>query len=114
MPPRGFEDLAKGAFDVIKIALGTRKAEAMYRPKTGGSFPLQGVFDDRAQEVDPDTEQPIDSNIFTFGVKLDDITSGLPDKGDRIIIKNVLYKVIRALEDGVPGVSTVLVLHKDE
>jgi len=113
MSPNDFEDLAKGAFDIIKTSLGTKVLEATYKPKQGGAFKLRGVFDDRAQEIDPDTEQHVSSNVFTFGIKLDDIPN-LPVKGDKVVIKNQLYRVIEALEDGVPGVSTVLVLHRIE
>ena len=110
MPPQDFEDLAKGAFDSIKCGLGI---DVSYRPKLGGVFSIRGVFDDRAQEVDPDTEQPVSSNIFTLGIKLDDIPRA-PVKGDRVIIKKQVYKVINALEDGVPDASVVLVMHKVE
>ena len=108
MPPRDFEDLAKCAFDSIKNALGV---DLTYQPKIGGVFAIKGVFDDRAQEVDPDTEQPVSSNIFTLGIKLDDIPRP-PVKGDKVVIKKQLYRVINALEDGVPDASVVLVLHR--
>lgn len=109
MPPIDFETLAKTAFDKIKVNLGI---DVNYRPKSGGSFQIRGVFDDRAQEVDPDTEIAVSSNIFTLGVKLDDLPRK-PEKGDRATIKNVTYRVIDSLEDGVPDASTVLILHKE-
>jgi len=111
VPPINFEDLAKCAFDEIKTGLGTKKNAVCYQPKTGGVTKLFGIFDDRAQEVDPDTERTVSSNVYTLGIKLDDLPLE-PCKGDLVIIKNIKYKVIDALEDGVPGVSTVLVLHK--
>lgn len=108
MPPIDFEDLAKPAFDQIKDSLGMA---VTYEPKAGGSFPIRGVFDDRIQEVDPDTEVPVSSNIYSLGVKLDDLPFE-PEKGDAVIIKNVKYKVIDSREDGAHGVSTFLILHK--
>jgi hypothetical protein len=108
MPPDDFEALAKGAFDSIKCTLGVA---AIYRPKAGGVITLRGVFDNRAQEVDPDTERPVSSNVYTLGVKLDDLPNP-PAKGDKITIREKLYKVIDALEDGVPDASVVLVLHE--
>lgn len=110
MPPKGFEDLAQGAFKVIKKTMGTNKL-VLYKPKVGGSFPLKGIFDDRAQEVDPDTERTVSSNVFTLGIQLTDLPS-LPVKGDIVLIDTQDYRVIDALEDGVPGVSTVLILHR--
>jgi hypothetical protein len=109
MPPIDFEDLAKSAFDEIKCTLGIA---ATYLPKAGGQYEIRGVFDDRAQEVDPDTEIPISSNIYTFGLKLADIPF-VPKKGDKLVIKNISYLVINSLEDGVPDASTVLVMHKE-
>lgn len=108
MPPVDFEFLAKGAFDQIKCGLGI---EAVYKPKKGGSFKIRGIFDDRIQEVDPDTEIPVSSNVFSLGIKLDDLPL-VPEKGDEVIIKNFVYQVIDSQEDGVPGVSTFLILHK--
>lgn len=109
--PIDFEALAKNAFDEIKCTLGI---EALYRPKAGGQFSIRGVFDDRAQEVDPDTEIPVSSNVYSLGIKLADISPFKPTKGDKVIIKNVSYRVIDSLEDGVPDASTVLILHKLE
>ena len=108
MPPIDFDVLAASAFDQIKCVLGI---EALYLPKAGGQIVLRGVFDDQVQEVDPDTEKVISSNIFTFGLKLSDIPNK-PLKGDKLIIRNVAYQVIESREDGVPDVSTVLILHK--
>lgn len=108
MPPINFEDLAEKAFDAIQDTLST---DAIYKPKAGGQFKIRGPFDDRAQQVDPDTEQVISSNIFTFGLQLSDLKSP-PKKGDSLVVKNQTYKVIDSQEDGVPGVSVVLILHK--
>ena len=111
MSPVAFEDLAKTAFDKIKNTLGTKENEAFYKPKVGGSYPIRGVFDDSAREVDPDTERVISSNSFTFGIKLDDLPFS-PVKGDTVVIKNISYRIVDAVEDGVSGASVVLVLHR--
>ena len=111
MPPKSFEDHAKDCFDAIKKNLGTKPSEVIYKPKLGGTFPILGIFGDNAQEVDVNGERTISSNVYTLGIKLDDLPR-LPVKGDRVTIKKVDYKVIDNLEDGVPGVSTVLILHK--
>lgn len=109
MPPIDFEKLTKHAFDRIKSAIGT---EATYLPKTGGIFTIRGVFDDRAEQVDADGERLISSNLFTFGIKLDDLPAA-PKKGDKVRIDGVTYRVIESVEDGVPDVSAVLIMHKD-
>lgn len=111
MPPKDFEDHAKDAFDRIKNSVGTKLNEITYQHKSGGTANIKGIFDDRAQDVDPDTEQPVSSNVYTLGIKLDDLLKA-PVKGDKITIKKKLYRVVDALEDGIPGVSTVLVLHR--
>jgi len=108
MPPFDFDKLAKTAFRRIKKALGT---PVTYKPKKGGEFNFKAVFDDRAQEVDPDTERPVSSNAFTLGIQLSDIPFE-PEKGDTVIIKQVKYRVENPLEDGVPGVSVVLFMHR--
>lgn len=108
MPPIDFDVLAASAFENIKCALGI---EALYLPKAGGQHTIRGVFDDRVQEVDPDTDKVISSNVYTFGLKLADLPSS-PVKGDKIVIKNIAYQVIDSREDGVPDVSTFLILHK--
>ena len=109
MPPNNtFKDLADGVMDAV---VNTFDTEAIYIPKLGGRFTIVGPFDDRVQEVDPDTEIPISSNVFTFGLQLKQIPN-LPEKGDKLIIDRVNYKVIDSQEDGVPGVSVVLILHK--
>jgi hypothetical protein len=108
MPPVDFANLAASAFDQIKCALSV---EALYMPKTGGQTSIRGPFDDRAQEVDPDTDIVISSNIFTFGLKLSDLSLP-PEKGDKLRINEKNYVVIDVQEDGVEGVSVVLFLHK--
>lgn len=110
MPPNDFESLAKTAFDKIKVGLGI---QVTYKPKVGGIYSIKGVFDDRAREVDPDTEQVVSSNVYSLGIKLDDIPF-TPKKGDTVIIKTKTYRVIESVEDGVPDASTVLILHEVE
>jgi len=109
MPPVEFDEIAGDAFDEIKEAFRTTFT---YQPKAGGIYDnLVGIFDNRAQEVDPDTEQPVSSNVYTLGVKLEDLPFS-PAKGDKTIIGSFSYRVIDVLEDGVEGVSVVLVLHR--
>lgn len=108
MPPVNFEDLAEKAFDAIQVSLST---DAVYIPKAGGLFNIRGPFDDRALQVDPDTQISVSSNVYTFGLQLSDLPVA-PKKGDKLVIKAETYQVIESREDGVPGVSAVLILHK--
>lgn len=107
-----FQDLADCAFDSIKSALGQ---DAIYKTKNGASFSVRGVFSDNHVEVDPDTERLISSNVYAFGMKLKDIPiqNFKPQKGDRLVYNQETYRVIDSREDGVPGVSTELILHKE-
>lgn len=109
MAPVNFESLAKTAFTSVKNVLGT---EVIYTPKTGGIFNIRGVFDDRGEEIDPDSERLISTNAFTLGIKFADLPK-LPVKGDRVQIQGVKYQVINILEDGALDASTVLHLHKE-
>lgn len=109
MAPRDFEILAD---DVIKHATCTLgRGEVRYQPKSGGEHKIRGVFDDRVSEVDPDTEVVVSSNVFTLGIRLADLPEK-PQKGDKVIISEQTYRVIDSQEDGAPGVSVVLFLHK--
>lgn len=108
MPPINFNKLASRAFDNIKRSLSI---DALYLPKSGGQFEIRGPFDNRVQQVDPDIETVVSSNLFSFGLKLEDIPQK-PKKGDKLIVNNITYQVIDSQEDGIEGVSTFLLLHK--
>ena len=103
-----FDKLASTAFDSIKNTLGVN---AEYKPRSGGVFSIRGVFDNRGQEVDPDTEVVISSNVISFGVKLSDLP-GKPIKGDVVTVSQKNYRVVDVQDDGIEGVSAVLILHK--
>jgi len=104
-----FDKHATKAFDAIQRSVSL---DAVYMPKKGGEIKLRGPFDDRVEEIDPDTERVISSNAFSFGLQLSDLPD-MPVKGDKILIKDETYIVVDSREDGVPGVSTVLILHKE-
>lgn len=111
MSPSNFDNICKSAFDTIKGALGVC---VDYFPKAGGHFRPEGPFADNYQSVDPDTEQVVSSQVFTFGLKLADIAPRVPAKGDKLRFDGEDYRVIEVREDGVPGVSVVLYLHKKQ
>lgn len=109
MPPVDFDKLADKVIFHATENLG--RGEIVYKPKKGGEYIIRGVFDDRAEQVDPDTEQVISTNIFTLGIRLADLPDA-PAKGDRVGIGSDWFRVIDCREDGVPGVSAVLYMHK--
>ena len=110
MPPFDFENASKKAFDSIKNTLGI---ELTYFPKVGAPVDIRGVFDDRSIDSDPDTEVRVSSNLYTLGIKFDDLNF-LPAKGDKALIKGIFYLVIDSQEDGVSGASTFLVLQREK
>lgn len=107
MPPNEFDDMA---CDIVDCAIDVFGISAQYRPKAGGSFPIDGIFDNQFEQVDPDTEIVVVSNAPMFDVKTKDLRGGKAEKGDKIKIKEILYKVIDSQEDGVA--ATKLILHK--
>ena len=63
---------------------------------------LNGIFDEIFEQVDPDTEVTVATNLLTVGVHLSDLQFP-PEKFDRIKIRGITYKVIDAQEDGQGG-----------
>ncbi len=109
MPPTDFEKLAEGVIKNATRVLG--RGDVIYKPLSGGEYSIRGIFDDRAQQVDPETEEVVSSNVYTLGIALKDLPVP-PKKGDTVLIANEEYQVISSQEDGAPGVSTALFMHK--
>ncbi len=107
MADSNFEELACDILEASKCAFGI---DATYLPKSGGSFPITGIFDNQFEQVDPDTEQVVASNQVTFGIKLKDLPLP-PRKNDKLKIKDKTFRVIDSQEDGVVG--SLLFLHED-
>lgn len=106
MAPIDFRDCA---CDVLETALCTFGEDVLYLPKSGGRQSIRGIFDNKFEQVDPDTEVVVASNVYTLGIKLADLKRP-PEKGDRVKIRNVFYRVIDSQEDGVVG--SELFLHR--
>lgn len=107
MPPNIFDEMA---CDIVNCAIDAFGKSAQYIPKAGGSFSIDGIFDNQFEQVDPDTEIVITSNAPMFDVKTKDLQGGKAEKGDKIKINEIIYKVIDSQEDGL--VATKLILHK--
>jgi len=98
--------------DLLDCAAFAFGIDVTYMPVKGGSHAIKAIFDNQWEQVDPDTETVIASNLPRINVKLQDLKKlGIvPCKKDRVDIKGVLYQVIDSQEDG-QGASE-LILHK--
>lgn len=99
-----FPNLYGGALSIITKTLGE---EVTYRPRKGGTFTINGIFDEVFRQVDPDTKEVIASNAPRVGIKLKDIPF-LPQQGDDVTIRQKRYKVKDSQEDGLGGTTIFL------
>ncbi len=106
MAPIDFRDCAK---DVLETAICTFGESVIYTPKVGARLTIRGIFDNEFEQVDADTETVVASNVFTLGILLSDLKKP-PEKGDRVIIRRIEYRVVDSQEDGVVG--SELFLHR--
>ena len=67
-----FKELVGGLLDV---AIPTFGETIDYRPNAGGSFSIEAVFDRSFEQIDPDTEEVIASNVPMLGIKLANTSS---------------------------------------
>jgi hypothetical protein len=104
MANSGFGDLADC---ILQASLDSFGEEVVYLPKTGGQETKCGIFDNRFEQVDPDTEMVVASNQVTLGVKLSDFSNPIA-KNDKFIIREITYRVIDVQEDGVAGARVFL------
>lgn len=96
--------------DLLEVATCVFGEDVRYFPKRGGGgFKIRGIFDTPFEQVDPDTEAVVASNSVSLGVKLKDLPFP-PEKGDKILIREVAYRVIDSQEDGQGGAE--LFLHR--
>lgn len=82
-----------------------------YRPKNGGSFEIEGVLDQGFEQVDPDTETVVSTNLLKLGIRLKDLPV-TPKQGDQVISleDGKKFAVKDVQEDGQGGAS--LILHR--
>jgi len=106
MPPTDFKDLGSGILDVAKNCMGE---DVTFKPKSGGSFNIRGIFDDSFEQIDPNTEKVVAGNQPVLGVNLRDFSVTIK-KQDQFLIRNISYRVIDVQEDGVTG--AMVFLHK--
>jgi len=104
--PIDFRNRVNRVLNHAKREFGER---ATFYPVKGGSYPITGIFDNEYEAVDPDTEQIISATQPVFGVNLFDFSFEIK-AGDKLKIRNVLYKIYEKRPDGQGGAS--LILHR--
>mgnify|MGYP004000302855 CR=1 FL=1 len=105
-----FRDKTSKLLDSAFSVFG-EKNKIQYRPKSGGTFTIRGIFDETWEEVDPETFAVVSSTQPNVGIKSSELDF-TPESGDEVEIMNILYRVIDIQEDG-QGADT-LFLHKVE
>jgi hypothetical protein len=103
-PKGSFKDLYGGVLDVALECLGE---SVCYRPKAGGTHTINAVFDEKAIQTNPDTEEFVSSNDPRIGVKLCDLPF-IPRENDRVDIGKLSFKVKEVQEDGQGGADIFL------
>lgn len=71
---------------------------------------INGIFDELFEQVDPDTEVVVASNLITLGIRLKDLPFA-PEKLDKVKLRGKTFFVVDSMEDGQGG--SELQLHKD-
>lgn len=106
MTPIGFDELTDCIADAATCTFGE---SITYRPQSGGSVDLTGIFNQIHETVDPDTERVVATNQPTLGLRVSDLTF-TPEKYDIVIVRNKEYRVVDSQEDGEAMIN--LFLHK--
>jgi len=87
--------------------------EVSYKPLSGGSYTLYAVFDRNFEQVDPDTQVIVASNVPMLGVNLNEMHEE-PEQGDQVEIIDETFRVVDSQEDGQGGASLILQKVDDE
>lgn len=105
---RDFRDRVK---NILRHCTNSFGEQVTYYPRKGGSYKIDGIFDNDFETVDPETEQLVSSNLSMLGVNLNDLNFEMRIN-DQVQVRNLRYKVVEVREDGQGGAS--LILHKCE
>lgn len=99
---------AETADRTLKAAIGTFKTAATYTPSGGSPTSLDGVFNHRHMEVDPNTGVSVDTAKTTFGVRLADLPETPTGSASLVIPGKGTFRVNEVIEDGEGGAELVL------
>lgn len=105
-----WEDKTERVLDVCMNTFGVDvDGYFIYVPASGVSHKVRGIFDMAFQSADPNTHAAVTTTQPILGVKLSDLPV-YPQKGDKVIVKDVTYRIIEVQKDVHGGAS--LYLHK--
>lgn len=99
-----FRDLAQGALSVLMESLGQ---PVTYRPASGGSISLRGVFNSAHRLVDLGESAPVSSLSSSLGIQLSDLPVP-PSQGDQATLDDMTYGVVDIQLDGQGGALLIL------
>lgn len=106
-----FRDLTDKLLDHC-LSVFEEKEKVKYRPLSGGTFTIRGIFDESWKEVDPETEVILSSTQPNLGIKLNELKDIKPRTGDSLTVRDNDFKVTDVVEDGQGGAT--LFLHRKE
>jgi hypothetical protein len=99
-----FKDLVGG---LLSVAIPIFGEKVDYRPTKGGSFLIDAVFDEFFEQVDPNSEEIVASNVPMIGIKANAIPFP-PEQEDEVRIGQRRFKVVDSQEDGQGGISVLM------
>lgn len=83
------------------------KNKVKYRPKSGGTFTIRGIFDESWEEIDLDTQVSLSSTQPNVGIILRELAEK-PIIGDLLTVRFIDFKVVDVVEDGQGGATLFL------
>lgn len=104
-----FRDLTDKLLDHC-LSVFEEKEKVKYRPLSGGTFTIRGIFDETWKEVDPETEVILSSTQPNLGIKLNELGSIKPVTNDIVFVRDEEFRVTDVYEDGQGGAT--LFLHR--
>jgi hypothetical protein len=103
-----FNDLVDKSLKAL-LSSSAFGSDFTFRPQSGTTQTLKGIYSNDFEEVDLDGHVMIDSNTPNLGVNLNDF-SVKPSQGDTIIIDSSEFTIASVQEDG-HGAATIF-LHR--
>lgn len=79
----------------------------VYSPLAGGSFPIDAVFSDTFESLDPETGVTVLSQQPNLGIRSSSLANP-PVQGDTVVVNGVTYQVVSPMPDGVAGFHCLL------